>query len=536
MDFFAVILFLVRALGYSVLRTQNTILFFPFCRFGFDFLILIDWFSIVFLSTLFTICRSVLVFRKRYLANDSFYSRFVRLLLLFIVRMIFIIIFPQTVLVLLGWDGLGLFRFLLVCFYKANSRWRAGFKTFLTNRIGDSFFILFLARIFLPKSLWFKHEVAYSLFISSYFFLACFTKSAQIPFRSWLPAAMAAPTPVSALVHSSTLVTAGVYLLFRSIISWADLVSEQVLFLSLCTSLFAAIAASLEWDSKKAVAFSTLSNLGIMVLSLGLNLFIQRFFHLVTHAVSKALLFICVGLQMMKTLHHQDFRFLNSSILSSSLTKICAVYSVFRLSGVVFFRGFFSKETVLENPLILSNPTVLLFVRLILLFSFYYRFRILKILFSRINPCVVSPLPQTPNIYSLFPLLICRILLGGVFNQRFSSSWIISPLVKRVVYFFLLSAIFFLTQFKFVRFFPAKEFFFLNFIGSSLPIGMRLKSSAAFNTPNKTLQSIEFSTSNTFSILSYYSNSFLRFERLIMFLVILALLYFSESFRIPYLH
>jgi NADH-quinone oxidoreductase subunit L len=154
--------------------------------------------------------------------------------------------------------------------------------------------------------------------------------------------------------------------------------------------------------------------------SLGLNLFLQGFFHLITHAVSKALLFISVGLQMMTKSHHQDFRFLNSSGLKTVLINICSVYSIFSLSGIVFFKGFYSKEGVLETPLVLSRKVVNGRISLILLFSFYYRFRMLTMLFSPLRPSVSFAPSYSQSFLALLPLLLCRVLLGGTLNQCFS--------------------------------------------------------------------------------------------------------------------
>ena len=179
------------------------------------------------------------------------------------------------------------------------------------------------------------------------------TKRAQVPFSAWLPLAIAAPTPVSALVHSSTLVTAGVFMIIRcyGVVGEEVGVRGLILFFGAGTALVAGLAAISEFDGKKVVAFSTLSQLGIMVISLGLGAPLIAFFHLLTHAMFKALLFVCVGCFIYFHEHTQDLRGLGNVVKSFSVAHMGVVIARGALCGVPFLAGFYSKELILEMGL-----------------------------------------------------------------------------------------------------------------------------------------------------------------------------------------
>jgi NADH-ubiquinone oxidoreductase chain 5 len=176
--------------------------------------------------------------------------------------------------------------------------------------------------------------------------LAAITKSAQIPFSAWLPAAIAAPTPVSALVHSSTLVTAGVYLLirFRTLLGC----SKILLVVSLFTMFISGLGACLEQDAKKIIALSTLSQLGLIIFSLSLGLSIMAFFHLLTHALFKSLLFMCIGLYIHGAADQQDLRGIGQQFNSIPIVSCYFLTSLFALRGFPFLSGFYSKDLIIE--------------------------------------------------------------------------------------------------------------------------------------------------------------------------------------------
>ena len=258
--------------------------------------------------------------------------------------LLFFFIFSGNIFVMLvGWDGLGVVSFLLVIFYGRPYVLDAGLLTVFSNRVGDAFFLLFFGWFFAsgglsPDFLW-GVGVVPLLFV----FLGAVTKRAQLPFSSWLPAAMAAPTPVSSLVHSSTLVTAGVYVLLRYNFSFV----HSVFFYSVSLSTFflAGVGAFFEMDFKKVVAMSTLSQLGFMIFCLSVGLWGVSFFHIVLHAVFKSMLFLSCGVLMVSLGGGQDSRFFGGS--ASSLSFVGFFTRVIRLGGFPFSVGFYRKDTII---------------------------------------------------------------------------------------------------------------------------------------------------------------------------------------------
>ena len=212
-----------------------------------------------------------------------------------------LILSPNLIRLLLGWDGLGVTSYLLVIFYQRNKSYNAGILTAITNRLGDVGLLISISlMLYLGNWNYIFINSFSSIFSNLIIFLiiisAC-TKSAQIPFSAWLPAAIAAPTPVSALVHSSTLVTAGVYLLIRINLIIIEINIRYILLLiGIITMIIAGFTAIIEIDIKKIIALSTLRQLGIIILTLGIGNPILSFFHLLSHAFFKAMLFICAGI------------------------------------------------------------------------------------------------------------------------------------------------------------------------------------------------------------------------------------------------
>jgi len=461
--YFSFFLILISILGFLLFAKFNFLIFFPFSFPYFDALCLLDWFSLIFISILVLISGRVLLFSKIYMEHDIFSKRFTSILVLFILRMLLLIIFPFSIMFFLGWDGLGILRFLLVNYYKAWTRWSASLKTYLIKRLGDGFFILLFAKLLLLKNLWLTDF--FFIKISLIFILGCFTKSAQIPFRTWLPAAMAAPTPVSSLVHSSTLVTAGVYLLFRFWNIYKCFFKQVLLYLSLLTAFIASLAAAFEWDSKKIIAFSTLSNLGIMIFSLGLGLFVQGFFHLLTHAIAKAKLFVNVGYMIKKTNHHQDSRILSKKAVSKLVCRIFSTYSVFRLSGIVFFSGFFSKEKILEKNFMLINLFVVGTFYLIIFFRLFYGFRLIYLLNFKKNQTKTIKSTLKARILRIFFLTFFRVFLGNILKVYFLNFSISVKFLKVIYYCFIFLSL--ILSIKLFFNWTFREIFYLQFFNSS---------------------------------------------------------------------
>nr|YP_009556641.1 NADH dehydrogenase subunit 5 [Buccinum undatum]QBC73539.1 NADH dehydrogenase subunit 5 [Buccinum undatum]QFG38913.1 NADH dehydrogenase subunit 5 [Buccinum undatum] len=333
------------------------------------FMFILDPISLSFSNIVCLISGCVMLFSSSYMSHDPFLKRFVWLVMLFVLSMNLLVFIPSLPALLLGWDGLGIVSFALVIYYQNMKSLGAGMVTVLANRIGDVMILISIGLLVLQGhwsiiSMW---DFYLSSWTALTITLAAMTKSAQIPFSSWLPAAMAAPTPVSALVHSSTLVTAGIFLVIR-FFPFLDSISgfkPALLFISVLTLLMAGIGANYENDLKKIIALSTLSQLGVMMMSLGLGMPYLALFHLYTHALFKALLFLCAGMFIHNSSNTQDIRHMGMLFSQAPLTTACMNIANLSLCGAPFLSGFYSKDLILE--LSLSNPTSFLMVLLIFL-------------------------------------------------------------------------------------------------------------------------------------------------------------------------
>nr|YP_009764371.1 NADH dehydrogenase subunit 5 [Synalpheus microneptunus]QIS92009.1 NADH dehydrogenase subunit 5 [Synalpheus microneptunus] len=312
--------------------------------------VIVDWVSMMFLSFVTFISSMVLFYSGSYMSGDNNVNRFMYLVLLFVVSMSFLIISPNLVSILLGWDGLGLVSYALVIYYQSEGSANAGMLTALSNRVGDVAILLSISMM-LSLGSWnflFNYDCI-SLLSLGMVVLAAMTKSAQIPFSAWLPAAMAAPTPVSALVHSSTLVTAGVYILIRFSPSLSGTVVQEILLLFASLTMFmAGLGANFETDLKKIIALSTLSQLGVMMVILSLGWAELAFFHLLTHALFKALLFMSAGSIIHSVGDYQDIRVMGGLISYMPLSVMTINLANLALCGMPFLAGFYSKDLMLE--------------------------------------------------------------------------------------------------------------------------------------------------------------------------------------------
>nr|YP_010895139.1 NADH dehydrogenase subunit 5 [Ironomyia nigromaculata]WJW73665.1 NADH dehydrogenase subunit 5 [Ironomyia nigromaculata] len=333
---------------------------------------LFDWMSLLFMSFVLLISSLVIFYSKEYMSGDYNINRFIMLVLMFVLSMMMLIISPNLVSILLGWDGLGLVSYCLVIYFQNIKSYNAGMLTALSNRIGDVALLLAIAwmlnygswnYIFYLDMMKFDLEMEFIMFLVM---LAAMTKSAQIPFSSWLPAAMAAPTPVSALVHSSTLVTAGVYLLIRFNILLNVKMSHYLLLIAGLTMFMAGLGANFEFDLKKIIALSTLSQLGLMMSILSMGFYKLAFFHLLTHALFSALLFMCAGSIIHNMNNNQDIRMMGALVYHMPMTSMCFNVANLALCGMPFLAGFYSKDLILE---IVSLSYMNLFIFFLYFFS-----------------------------------------------------------------------------------------------------------------------------------------------------------------------
>lgn len=392
--------------------------------------------SYLFILTLSSISISVLTWSYYYIETDLDFRRFTSILLLFLCSIFGLVFSADLLTLLVSWDLLGFSSFFLVIFYRSRASLAGGFLTGLTNRIGDVFLLaLFGLRCYRSVSL--MSWAIYLLLVVS------FTKSAQVPFSRWLPAAILAPTPVSALVHSSTLVTAGVYLLFR----FCPLHPTLLLNVGIFTTLIAGLAAALECDTKKIIALSTLRQLGLIVTSLGLKARSLCFAHLNTHAAFKALLFLAIGSYIHSIYGSQEARSVVLLPSNSPLILVVLISASLSMCGLVFLSGWVTKEAILESRF---NNVVSLFS----LLFFYLGIGLTLVYSLRLAlSFLVASCPRAPSSSSLsvsslakapmYWLLSLSVLQGCIFNLNCNANpSFLSFEDKLVVWGFLLVSIF----------------------------------------------------------------------------------------------
>nr|APB02811.1 NADH dehydrogenase subunit 5 [Lytta caraganae] len=388
--------------------------------------ILLDWMSLLFMSFVLFISSMVIFYSDEYMYGDLSLNRFILLVVMFVLSMMLLIISPNLVSILLGWDGLGLVSYCLVIYYQNTKSFNAGMITALTNRIGDVALLMAIAWMLNYGSwnyIFYLEELKgdfYMIIISFLVVLAAMTKSAQIPFSSWLPAAMAAPTPVSSLVHSSTLVTAGVYLLIRFNYSLSDELMMLLLFISSMTMFMSGLGANFEYDLKKIIALSTLSQLGLMMMILSLGGYKLAFFHLLTHALFKALLFMCAGNIIHNMLNCQDIRFMGSLVSSMPLTCVFMNICNLSLCGIPFLSGFYSKDLIAE---VMSMDYLNLYIYMIFYVSVgltvSYSFRLVYYVFvGNLNflPLVNLSEGSFKMLRSMSGLIVLVVVMGSVLS------------------------------------------------------------------------------------------------------------------------
>nr|UNO54243.1 NADH dehydrogenase subunit 5 [Dermacentor sp.] len=391
----------------------------------FKLYLLFDWMSCLFSCVVLLISSMVLMYSYSYMSHDKNKISFCWMVLMFVLSMILLIMMPNAFMLILGWDGLGLISYILVIFYQSTNSFNSGMMTIISNRIGDVMMIMMI--IFMLNFGTFDLSSMNKLeFICEMFIvIAGLTKSAQIPFSAWLPAAMAAPTPVSSLVHSSTLVTAGVYLLIRfDFLFQIKFISEILLKISLLTMLMAGINAFFENDLKKIIAFSTLSQLSMMMVILSMNLTNLAFFHLIMHAVFKSMLFLGAGFVIHNLMGKQDIRMLSDFFFFSPLVLSCMLISFYSLMGIPFIGGFYSKDLILEYFLLKNFNLIMLMIFVLgVIFTFLYNMRLIYYMFLKGTLSNIL-IKINYDIFMKFPIFFLTFLLLIVGNLLF---WFIMP-------------------------------------------------------------------------------------------------------------
>nr|AAP74634.1 NADH dehydrogenase subunit 5 [Ruditapes philippinarum] len=389
-----------------------------------SFCLVLDWISCLFSMSVLYISGCVCVFSGFYLSHDKFLEKFFVLLKLFVVSMVVLVLFPSYLGLMVGWDGLGVISFLLVIYYLSSCSLSSGMITVLSNRVGDVCFILAISLMSSSLSFGMWGESFVSGFVLGIFLMmGSMTKSAQVPFSAWLPEAMSAPTPVSSLVHSSTLVTAGVYVLIRFSAYLSEFEMYMLSISSMVTMLLAGSSACMESDLKKVVALSTLSQVGMMMFAISLGANVIAFFHLLVHAFFKALMFMCMGGVIYYSGSCQDSRFLGGVWNKLPFTSCLFLFSNFSLMGFPFFSGFYSKELIVGAALSLNvglMAVVLFFM--CLAFTISYSFRTLNLVMQDMSVFSLK-FYSMENGYYLSSLLL-------MMNGAISTSLIMQSILK----------------------------------------------------------------------------------------------------------
>ncbi len=390
----------------------------------------IDQLSALFLLVITGIGSLIHIYSTAYMHEESVphFARYFAYLNLFVFSMLLLVLGSNFVVMFVGWEGVGLCSYLLIGYWFGNNNYNnAAKKAFVMNRIGDLGFLLAVfwmlqqfgsityAEVFAKAT---SAPVPVITGITILLFIGAMGKSAQIPLYTWLPDAMAGPTPVSALIHAATMVTAGIYMIARSNVmySLAPISQNLVAVIGLATALLAATIALKQNDIKKVLAYSTVSQLGLMFLALGVGAYTAGVFHVMTHAFFKALLFLGAGSVIHAMHHEQDIMNMGGLRKKLPITHITFLIGCLAIAGIPPFAGFFSKDEILTAALIKSPVLYVLGVMTSVMTAFYM-FRLYFLTFAgnfrgtheQEHHLHESPLAMT------FPLMVLALLsiVGG---------------------------------------------------------------------------------------------------------------------------
>lgn len=387
-----ILFFEVKAQGASVVTLFQ---FINVASFKIPFAFQVDQLSVLFLLVITGVGFLIHLYSTAYMKEEesSHYARYFAYLNLFVFSMLLLVLGANYVIMFIGWEGVGLCSYLLIGYWFKNNQYNyAAKKAFVMNRIGDLGFLLAVfwllfklgtatyGDVFAQVSQLSQFDITA---ITTLLFIGAMGKSAQIPLYTWLPDAMAGPTPVSALIHAATMVTAGIYMIARSNILYTMAPATQTLvaITGLATAIFAATIALKQNDIKKVLAYSTVSQLGYMFLGLGVGAYTGAVFHVLTHAFFKALLFLGAGSVIHAMHHEQDIRNMGGLKKYMPITHITFLLACLAIAGIPPFSGFFSKDEILLAAY-LKNPLYYYIGTAGALMTAFYMFRLYTLTFQ----------------------------------------------------------------------------------------------------------------------------------------------------------
>ncbi|KQT16057.1 NADH:ubiquinone oxidoreductase subunit L [Chryseobacterium sp. Leaf404] len=398
-------------------------------NFGF----LIDQLSLMMVMIITGIGSLIHLYSIGYMSHDKGFYKFFTYLNLFIFSMLLLVMGSNYLILFIGWEGVGLCSYLLIGFWYTNEEYgKAARKAFIMNRIGD---LALLIGIFMIASQTnaidylsikqnagqFELDGTIIIFITASLFIGATGKSAQVPLYTWLPDAMAGPTPVSALIHAATMVTAGIYLVVRSnfLFTLAPTVQGGILFIGFLTAALAGFYALRQNDIKKVLAYSTVSQLGFMFIALGLGAYTTAMFHVMTHAFFKALMFLGAGSVIHAMSNEQDMRFMGGLKKYIPITHFTFLIGTLAISGFPLLSGMISKDEILVAAFA-KNPMYWVLLFILAATTAAYMFRLYYLTFHgefRGTEEQKHHLHESPSTMTL-PLIVLAIfsVLGGLIN------------------------------------------------------------------------------------------------------------------------